>query len=88
MLLINRSLRCLNRQQIRFYSSATSSQNESFFYKYGTPLVKCTVIASSTTLAWQLLWQHLEYREYRDEAENTVHQLEERIKALEEQRLK
>ncbi|CAO3615040.1 unnamed protein product [Cunninghamella echinulata] len=81
MLLGSRILRHFKpKVQQRYYSSATS-QNESFYYKYGTPLVKCTVIASSTTLALQLLWQHLEYREYRDEAENTVQQLEERIKS-------
>lgn len=49
-------------------------------------MVKCTVLATSTTLAWQLLWQHLEYGEYREEAEGVIDQLEKRIKSLEDQR--
>ncbi|OBZ87330.1 hypothetical protein A0J61_04619 [Choanephora cucurbitarum] len=69
--------------QRRAYS--TSSHNGSFFYRFGTPLVKCTVLASSTTMAYQLLWQHLEYQEYRDEADAYVTQLEERLKSLEQQ---
>jgi hypothetical protein len=62
---------------------ATQS-NGSFYYKFGTPLVRCTVLASATTLAWQLLWQHLEYQEYRDESEAYVTKLEERLKSLEQ----
>ncbi|KAI8141033.1 hypothetical protein BJV82DRAFT_620543 [Fennellomyces sp. T-0311] len=69
--------------QLRGYSTS-SSNGGSFFYRYGTPLVKCTVLASATTMAYQLLWQHLEYEEYRDEAEKHIGQLENRIKTLEE----
>jgi hypothetical protein len=81
---IQRTRACKGVPNYRSYSS--TSNNGSFFYKYGTPLVKCTVLATSTTLAWQLLWQHLEYAEYRDEAENVISQLEGRIKSLEDQR--
>ncbi|KAG0178493.1 hypothetical protein DFQ28_004200 [Apophysomyces sp. BC1034] len=69
----------------RFYSTSVSSPR-SFYYKYGTPLVKCTVLASATTMAWQLLWQNLEYQEYRDEAEQQITALETRIKSLEVQK--
>ncbi|KAI8885143.1 hypothetical protein K501DRAFT_137402, partial [Backusella circina FSU 941] len=65
----------------RTYATQSSG---SFYYKFGTPLVRCTVLASATTLAWQLLWQHLEYQEYRDESDAYVTKLEERLKSLEE----
>ncbi|KAL9560214.1 hypothetical protein MBANPS3_000066 [Mucor bainieri] len=70
------------------YSTASSSSPKgagSFYYQYGTPLVKCIVLASATTLGFQLLWQHLEYQEYRDEADAYVTKLENRLKSLEEQ---
>ena len=67
-----------------YSSSSSSSGGGSFYYRYGTPLVKCTVLASATTMAYQLLWQHLEYQEYRDESENQISELENRIKSLEE----
>ncbi|CAO3654967.1 unnamed protein product [Mucor fragilis] len=71
------------------YSTAASSSSSksagSFYYQYGTPLVKCIVVASATTLGFQLLWQHLEYQEYRDEADAYVTKLENRLKSLEEQ---
>ncbi|KAF1802145.1 hypothetical protein FB192DRAFT_1458101 [Mucor lusitanicus] len=70
------------------YSTASSSSSKSagsFYYQYGTPLVKCIVLASATTLGFQLLWQHLEYQEYRDEADAYVTKLENRLKSLEEQ---
>lgn len=71
---------------VRSYSTTTSNKSGgSFYYQYGTPLVKCAVIASATTMAYQLLWQHLEYQEYRDEADAYVTKLENRLKALEEQ---
>jgi hypothetical protein len=81
---IRRTTASKRMSHIRAYSS--TSDGGSFFYKYGTPLVKCTVLATSTTLAWQLLWQHLEYGEYREEAEGVIDQLEQRIKSLEDQR--
>ncbi|KAG2197499.1 hypothetical protein INT46_003428 [Mucor plumbeus] len=68
----------------RGYATA-SSKNPGFYYQYGTPLVKCIVIASATTMGFQLLWQHLEYQEYRDEADAYVNKLEDRLKSLEEQ---
>lgn len=68
------------------YSTASSPKSaRSFYYQYGTPLVKCIVLASATTLGFQLLWQHLEYQEYRDEADAYVTKLENRLKSLEEQ---
>jgi hypothetical protein len=73
----------------RCYSTAPASKSAgSFYYSYGTPLVKCAVLASATTLGFQLLWQHLEYQEYRDEADAYVNQLEDRLKSLEEQQQK
>ncbi|KAI8988720.1 hypothetical protein BDB01DRAFT_782928 [Pilobolus umbonatus] len=74
--------------QYRGYSTTTNSSAGSFYYKYGTPLVKCAVLASATTLGWQLLWQNLEYNEYRNEAETYVSKLEERLKALEDEQNK
>ncbi|KAL1930394.1 hypothetical protein VTP01DRAFT_10556 [Rhizomucor pusillus] len=71
--------------QRRGYSSSAAGGG-SFYYRYGTPLVKCTVLASATTLAWQLAWQHLEYQEYREESEQQIADLEERIKSLEKQK--
>ncbi|KAI8352496.1 hypothetical protein BD560DRAFT_408807 [Blakeslea trispora] len=82
-MLFNRFLRTAAQQ--RTYSTAANRNNGSFYYRFGTPLVKCTVLASSTTMAFQLLWQHLEYQEYRDEADAYVTQLEERLKSLEQQ---
>ncbi|KAG2235937.1 hypothetical protein BDF21DRAFT_425513 [Thamnidium elegans] len=70
---------------VRSYSTATNKSKGSFYYQYGTPLVKCAVIASATTMAFQLLWQHLEYQEYRDDADAYVAKLEDRLKTLEEQ---
>ncbi|KAI9273022.1 hypothetical protein BDA99DRAFT_499796 [Phascolomyces articulosus] len=70
---------------IRSYSTSSSNASGgSFYYRYGTPLVKCTVLASATTMAYQLLWQHLEYQEYRDNSEKHINELETRIKSLEE----
>lgn len=70
----------------RSYSTAPPQRNAGgFYFQYGTPLVKCAVIASATTMAFQLLWQHLEYQEYRDEADAYVNKLENRLKSLEEQ---
>lgn len=81
-----------SRATLRLYSTqqqqqttASKSSAGSFYYQYGTPLVKCAVIASATTMAFQLLWQHLEYQEYRDEADAYVAKLENRLKSLEEQ---
>lgn len=70
----------------RSYATAPPQRNAAgFYFTYGTPLVKCAVIASATTMAFQLLWQHLEYQEYRDEADAYVTKLENRLKSLEEQ---
>lgn len=70
--------------QKRCYSASSANGGGSFYYRYGTPIVKCTVLASATALGWQLLWQHLEYQEYREEAEDQITQLEQRIKSLEQ----
>lgn len=70
--------------QKRCYSASSVNGGGSAYYRYGTPIVKCTVVASATALAWQLLWQHLEYQEYREEAEDQITQLENRIKSLEQ----
>lgn len=70
----------------RSYSTAPQQKNAAgFYFQYGTPLVKCAVIASATTMGFQLLWQHLEYQEYRDEADAYVAKLEHRLKSLEEE---
>ncbi|KAI7851748.1 hypothetical protein BDC45DRAFT_514932 [Circinella umbellata] len=73
-----------NTTLCRHYSSSHTNGGGSFYYRYGTPLVKCTVLASATTMGYQLLWQHLEYQEYRDESEHQINELENRIKSLEE----
>ena len=70
--------------QKRCYSASSVNGGGSAYYRYGTPIVKCTVVASATALAWQLLWQHLEYQEYREEAEDQITRLEGRIKSLEQ----
>ena len=70
----------------RSYATTPLRKNAGgFYFQYGTPLVKCAVIASATTMAFQLLWQHLEYQEYRDQADAYVAKLENRLKSLEEQ---
>ncbi|ORZ02572.1 hypothetical protein BCR43DRAFT_481760 [Syncephalastrum racemosum] len=78
-------VRSVSRQIAPRRAYSTSSQ-PSFYFRYGTPLVKCTVIATATTLAWQLLWQHLEYQEFRNESEQHIAKLENRIKTLEHQK--
>lgn len=71
--------------KLRSYSTVPAAKGRGFYYQYGTPIVKCAVIASATTMGFQLLWQHLEYQEYRDEADAYVTKLENRLKALEAQ---
>lgn len=78
--------RNLTRHAVQRRGYSTGSSSGSFYYRYGTPLVKCTLIATATTLGWQLLWQHLEYQEYRLESEEQISQLENRIRMLEEKK--
>ncbi|KAI8384494.1 uncharacterized protein BYT42DRAFT_612191 [Radiomyces spectabilis] len=85
MLLLRNALNATKRQvTVRGYATSSGGAR-SFYYQYGTPIVRCTVVASGTTLALQLLWQNLEYREFRDETEAYVTKLEERLKTLEQQ---
>ncbi|KAL4208614.1 uncharacterized protein RHIMIDRAFT_38771 [Rhizopus microsporus ATCC 52813] len=79
MFILNSTTRHVVR---RAYS--TSSSKDSFYYRYGTPLVRCIVLASTTNLAWQLLWQHYEFQEYRIESDKEIETLENRLKTLEE----
>ncbi|CAO3669519.1 unnamed protein product [Rhizopus stolonifer] len=72
-----------SRPGVRHY--ATSTNKDTFYYRYGTPLVKCVVLASTTNIAWQLLWQHYQFQEYRIESDKTIETLENRIKSLESQ---
>lgn len=54
-----------------------------FIYQYGTPLVKCVLIATVTNLALQQWWTTLEYVEYRKEMDVKINQLNDKIKDLE-----
>ncbi|KAG2176314.1 hypothetical protein INT43_005548 [Umbelopsis isabellina] len=54
-----------------------------FIYQYGTPLVKCVLIATVTNLALQQWWTSLEYVEYRKDMDAEINQLNDKIKDLE-----
>ncbi|CAM0138120.1 unnamed protein product [Umbelopsis sp. WA50703] len=66
----------------RLYASKPEKELP-FIYQYGTPLVKCVLIATATNLALQQWWTSLEYVEYRKDMDVKINQLNDKIKELE-----
>ena len=67
----------------RTYS--TSSQKElPFIYQYGSPLVKCTLIAAGTNLTLQAIYNTLEYADYRKVMDVKIERMEDQLKQIEE----